>query len=49
MEDLAVPYKQKEIIPNAVANGSTDKVVISHFLNPHFSSNLRALQAKKVV
>lgn len=41
--------KQKEVIPNPVANGNTVILVISHFINPHFSSNLRTLQAKIVV
>jgi hypothetical protein len=47
--DIVGSYKQKEMIPNTVANGNTVMLVISHFFNPHFSSNLRTLQAKILV
>jgi hypothetical protein len=47
--DIVGSYKQKEMIPKTVANGNTVMLVISHFFNPHFSSNLRTLQAKILV
>lgn len=44
-----VPYKQKEMIPDTMANGNMVILVISHFFSPHFSSNLRTLHAKILV